>query len=365
MARGQQFLTRLNELIESGITNRATLAERLGVSISTLQRRVPSAQKRPGQYTTGRSIRLTSTEKEIIEGGILGDGRLIKNPCGAAFSFSNTKRDLIDWVCNNLARLVISNPRERYVQSRPVIKSNDCFRFQTATWKDLLALEEQWYQDADQETMCRQPWRYRRKQIPKGFQLTPLSGLLWYLGDGSLVHKSKRETSQVIRFATHDLPLSRLIDIVIPQLVQILRCERNEVATHRDKRAQGYPEYGFEIYIPARYVPKWLQFIGPCPETITSYRYKWDYRHDRVRKRWLKAEIDLLREYWGHLPHDRICAGLNVTYEQARTVAQRRCGFQREYSGSGKPLHVSEVGERFQTDLDVLKRYLAGASKAD
>ena len=247
MARGQEFLTRLNELVESGITNRQTLAECCGVSISNVQRHIPAAQKRTGNYTTGRSIDLTSTEKAIIEGGILGDGRLIRNPCGAAFSFSNTHRDLIDWVGSMVNRLVISDPEDRYFQSHPVNQSNNCFRFQTGTWKDLLILGQEWYQDADKETMQRQPWRHNRKQIPRGFRLTPLSGLLWYLGDGSLVSKSTSETSQVIRFATHDLPLSRLTDVLIPQLVHILRCEPDEVATLRDKRVQGYPEYGSEI----------------------------------------------------------------------------------------------------------------------
>ncbi len=356
MSRGQEFRVRLNELIESGITNRATLAERCGVSISTVQRHIPATQKRAGAYTTGRAVRLTSGEKAIIEGGILGDGRLVTNPRGAAFSFSNCKKDLVDWVGVKLGRLVVSNPRERYAQSRPVNHSKGCFRFQTATWKDLAILQSCWYQAADRETMGRQPWRHYRKRIPEGFRLTPLSGLLWYLGDGSLVRKSKRETSQVIRLATHDLPVSGLIGTLIPQIVGILRCERNEIATPRDKRAQGYPEYGFEVCIPARYVPRWLRFIGPCPETVASYRYKWDYREDRVRKRWLRDELDFLRKYWGRLSSDRICAGLSVTYEQARYAAQRRCGFRRAYSNSGKPLRVGGPWHRFQKDLSALKQ---------
>jgi len=88
----------------------------------------------------GRSIRLTSSERAIIEGGILCDGGLIKNPRGAAFSFANTKKDIIDWIAIKLARLVESNPQERYVQSHPVNYFNGGFRFQTATWKDLANL---------------------------------------------------------------------------------------------------------------------------------------------------------------------------------------------------------------------------------
>ncbi len=120
MAQGQEFRARLNGLIKLGITDRATLAKRLGVSVSTVQRHIPANQKRSGAYTTGRSLRLTSSEIAVIEGGILGDGRLIKNPRGAAFSFSNNKRDLIDWVRIKLDRLVAGNPEARYLQSHPV-----------------------------------------------------------------------------------------------------------------------------------------------------------------------------------------------------------------------------------------------------
>src|ERR1035437_3780352 len=363
MARGQDFRARLSELLKSGITNRAILAECCGVSISTVQRHISANDKRTGEYTTGRSIRLTSSDKALIEGGILGDGRLIRNPRGAAFSFSNNKKDLIDWVSAKLDRLVASDPRERYSQSHPINYCNGHYRFQTATWKDLATFQTRWYQEADEETMRRQPWRHSRKQIPNDFCLTPLSGLLWYLGDGYLVQKATRETSQVIRFATHDLPLSGLVGTVIPQLIQILRCEPNEIGTRRDKRVQGYPEYGFEIYIPARYVPRWLQFSGPCPKTIASYRYKWAYRDDRVRKRWQKDELDFLRQYWGRLPYDRICAGLNVTYEQARRAARRRCGlgrtFGRTYSSSGKVPRIDGVGRRFHQDLRALKQTLS------
>src|ERR1035437_9646874 len=95
MARGQDFRARLSELLKSGITNRAILAECCGVSISTVQRHTSANDKRTGEYTTGRSIRLTSSEKAVIEGGVLGDGRLIRNPRGSAFSFSNNRKDQI------------------------------------------------------------------------------------------------------------------------------------------------------------------------------------------------------------------------------------------------------------------------------
>jgi len=356
MARGQTLHSRLAKLIKSGITDRAELAKRCGKSISTVQRNIPANLKRIGAYTTGGSIRLTPSEIAVIEGGILGDGSLIKNPRGAAFAFYNMKRDLTDWVAIKLDRLVVRSASERYVQSRPV---NDCkglSRFRTATWKDLDLLWARWHQCADRETVCRQPRRHYRKQIPDGFRLTPLSGLLGYLGDGSLVRESTRETSQVVRFATHDLPLTGLKGVLKPQLVQILRCESSAISIRRDRRVQGYPQYGYEIYVPSRYVPRWLQFIGPLPETVPSYQYKWDYR-GCVRRRWLGDELDFLRKYWGRIPWVTICNGLDVTYAQARYAAQRRCGIHKGYSNSGKPLKSSRgVKQQFQRDLRAIKR---------
>lgn len=355
MAADQTLGSRLTGLIRSGITNRLELAELCGKSVSTVQRNIPASLKRTGNYTTGRSIRLTSRERAIIEGGILGDGTLIGNPRGAAFEFDNKKGDLVDWVAVELDRLVARDPNARYVQSRPVGHFKGMFRFRTATWNDLGILRASWYQPADQEAVLWQPRCHSRKQIPVGFRLTPLSGLLWYLGDGSLVRKSTRETSQVITLATHCFPLTRLRDTLKPQLAHILRCESDEVAIRPDPRVEGYPLYGYEIQIPARYVPRWLRFIGPCPEAVPSYRYKWDYR-EGVRRRWLRDELDLLGKYWGRIPHDAICTGLDVTLEQARYAAQRRCGVHKGYSNSGKPLRPrSGAEQRFQRDLRTTK----------
>jgi len=346
MACDQPLGLQLAEIIKrEGITNRTQLAERCGKSVSTVQRNIPATLKRKGNYATGSSIRLTPREGALIEGGILGDATMIKNPRGAAFRFDNKMKDLVDWVALELDRLVARDSNQRYSQHRPVGKT----WFRTATWKgDLDDLWVRWYLRGDQETSS--------KQIPDGFRLTPLSGLLWYLGDGSIVRKSTKERSQVIRFATNGFALAGLTDILKPQLVDILGCKGNEITIPPDRRVRGYPMSGYAISVPARYVPRWLQFIGPCPEAVPSYRYKWDYRKT-VRRLWRKDELDLLGKYWGRIPHATICNGLGVTYEQARYPAQRYLGIHKAYSNSGKPLRPDPgADQRFQRDLRALKQ---------
>lgn len=259
----------LAKLIEhEGITNRNKLAKLLGKSVSSVQRNIPARLKRTGNYTTGRSISLEPAEKAVIEGGLLGDATMIRNPRGAAFRFDNKMRDLADWIAVELDRLVVRDPNQRYSQSRPVGQCKGNTWFRTATWKgDLEDLWALWYQSGDHPA--------RQKQIPDDFRLTRLSGLLWYLGDGSIVRKTTNECSQVVSLATHSFALTGSTDILKPQLVDILRCKNDEIAIHPERRLKGYPLSGYEIRIPARYVPGWFHFIGQCPEAVPSYRYKW------------------------------------------------------------------------------------------
>lgn len=356
MVRGTALRSKLTKLAQSGVKNRSELAKRFRVSVSTVTRLLPAHLKRTGKYTTGPSIRLTPGEKALIEGGVLGDGRLARSPKGSAFLFSNNNKDLVVWVSERLRRLVVRG-KARYAQTSRLTfyKPGRSYRFQTATLGNLNELWRRWYQSAPKDTLRTQSWRHYRKTIPQDFRLSPLSGLLWYIGDGSLVKKSTKERSQVVRFATHDLPRSGLVRILRPQLAKILCSEAEEIRINRDRRSR-YKQYGYEIYLPSRYVPRWLRYIGKCP--VPSYRYKWCYKKG-VRKMWLKDELDLLMKYWGRVEHKQICRHLGVSYEQARYAAQKRCGIRRGYSESGKPLWPRVSLEK-QLEREALKSRLRG-----
>jgi hypothetical protein len=55
--------------------------------------------------------------------------------------------------------------------------------------------------------------------------LSPIAGLVWYLRDGSLNARYNSETSQLVQFSTHDLPLSGIREIIVPQIADVLRCD--------------------------------------------------------------------------------------------------------------------------------------------
>jgi hypothetical protein len=334
MAKGVALEKQLQRLCESGIENRAELARRCGVSLSTINVHLPARFKRKGRYTTAKPIRLSVREKAVIEGGVLGDGRLAKHPASTNFLFSNNHEDLVRWIARQLPRLVVTSRNYRYTNASPIFQSGSHFIFRTSSFQDLNTLWERWYAPVDDQTRRTQPWRYFRKAIPSNFRLTPLAALVWYLGDGSLVRKTSRDLSQTVRLATHDLPKPGITKVLIPQISTILDAKISDVVVNRDRRSR-YKEYGFEIYIPSRYVSRWLSYIGKCP--VSSYRYKWDWK-PTLRKMWRKDELELLRRYWGRVEHEKICTALNVTFEQARKAAKNHWGFARSYSRSGVPL---------------------------
>jgi hypothetical protein len=135
-----------------------------------------------------------------------------------------------------------------------------------------------------------------------------------------------------------------------PEISEVLGSDVSEIRINRDSRSR-YKEYGYEIYIPSRYVPRWLGYIGKCP--VPSYRYKWDYR-EGIRKLWLKDEIAVLCKYWGRIDHKKITEALGVSYEQAHSAAGRYCGLGRAYSNRHRPLKPEPKLEK-QLSRDILR----------
>jgi hypothetical protein len=335
----------LVNLIEAGVTNRLELAGICGVSVSTIQKHLPSDLKRKGAYTTGPCGQLTDREQQVIEGGLLGDGSMVQHARGSAFRFANSHTDLVEWIAGELRALVNCDENHRYFQSRPFNEKQGMATFRTATWNNLNALHDRWYGPDTGSGF--------RKRIPVDLVLTPLSALLWYLGDGSLTQDLNGKTSQVLTLATHAFAFKSLQRTLKPQLVEILSCRKHDIALEPDRRVRGYPRCGYQIRIPARYVPRWLRFIGSCP--VLSYSYKWNVR-PRIRRLWLENEIEFLRRCWGRIPHRLICDALSVSYEQARTVAQRRLGIHRGYSNSGKSVRGSGAMDFQQLLADLRSR---------
>jgi hypothetical protein len=114
---------------------------------------------------------LTTIERSIILGSILGDGyiRIIPNRSDAFLEINHSlkAKDYVDYKYNALQRICVSAPKER--------ESNDgrkAYRFFTKQHPEITDLQKQFYVN-------------NHKVIPRDIVIDPLSLAIWYMDDGS------------------------------------------------------------------------------------------------------------------------------------------------------------------------------------
>ncbi|GAI86654.1 unnamed protein product, partial [marine sediment metagenome] len=139
---------------------------------------------------------------------------------------------------------------------------------------ELKDLWRKWYRPATEEERKIQPWRKFIKIIPLDLELTPLTCLMWYIGDGCLGQsgRSRKITLSTQGFAGQE----------VNQLSSKMKGLGIKTTTCKDKT----------IYVWARSVSDFLDYIGPCP--VKCYGYKWGLKKDGVRnlfKAKVKADI--------------------------------------------------------------------------
>lgn len=201
-------------------------------------------------------IILSQIEKELLNGCLLGDGYLYLNnrhrvkSLSSFFGYTSSQKQHTDLIANLLKKFGSGKYKNGSIKHQKFLKKTQKFyinyTFHTQSNITFFNLYEKWYPQ-------------RKKIVPRDLELTSLTCLLWYIGDGCLC-----KTNQKIILNTHGF-CEDDIDFLIDKLNNL------GFESYKNHWRQQYI-----ILIPRKNVKKFLDYIGPCP--VECYNYKWEYR---------------------------------------------------------------------------------------
>lgn len=234
-------------------------AEYFRCSLTTIQKRFEmyNIKTRDYHYKASKIDFVPTREQmEILNGALLGDGciHMNKTNINACFKYESTSFQHVKnlekyFVGTEIYAETRKNIRKRYNKDETFIS----YTFKTKAAAFFTELYKKWYPN-------------NKKHIPDDLILTPLTCLIWYLDDGTLVNS--KTTYQEISFATNSFDKNEINNILVPQLSDfnavIGSCYRlNKV---------GIEEW--RIRIPEKEkIKDFLNYIGPCP--FDDYSHKW------------------------------------------------------------------------------------------
>ncbi len=209
---------------------------------------------------------------EWIDGLMLGDGNIdFSKP-----SFQGARIRLgvaeIEWVKYGISQLEPYSPREPQPYHKITERCpSQIWTSQTLTHPDIVTQAVRWYGGINQT-----------KKIPSDVRITPISVMLWYLGDGSFHYEPDGNMSQ-LRLATCAFDRKDLEEIVIPKLKAYnIDCYvddyKNDVHITSDSIKDFFNFIGWKspiaCYDHKFAVPEWLKLIR-LSEIVKGDQEKW------------------------------------------------------------------------------------------
>ena len=196
----------------------------------------------------GNHCNLSQEAKEWIDGELLGDGCLCsQSSYSANFFYGSKYLEYIQYVSDTLQSFGIK-------QAGKINKDNKCYKnfnyytyfYASRAYVELLPVRKRWYPDG-------------KKIVPKDVELTPLTVRQWYIGDGCLLHLSKRRPFIVL--STCGFSISD-VEWLVEQL--------DSLGFRTTRRSSNNT-----IHISAFSTQDFLAYIDKCP--VRCYQYKWNY----------------------------------------------------------------------------------------
>lgn len=201
------------------------------------------ARCRPDALSLGHQrnrahVCLSTEELEVLDGLILGDGHLARDPGGysARYAHGEKHEETLASISKSLPSLSFSEIRNY----------RGYFFFKSLCYSQLLPVWERWYGTGN-------------NRVPLDLQLTPRICYWWFIGDGN-ISSSHYDIKLAADAYSDDCRL------LLQRQFSCLGIKTGIVS-------------GGRILLSAQDVPKFYEFIGPCRNP--EYSHKWNYRSPR------------------------------------------------------------------------------------
>ena len=215
---------------------------------------------------------MTETVVEWVDGYLLGDGYInFRKPTfvSSRFRIDSTEKD---WVIYGMSGLKGYSPREpKLYDNTTERRPNPIWMAQTLMHPDINSQAVRWYSGPNQT-----------KKIPTDVRITPISTMLWYLGDGSF-HYEPNGNMSLLRLATCAFDKKDLNEIVIPKLKSHnIECDadnsKNDIYIHAESIKDFFNFIGWKspiaCYDHKFAIPEWLKLIR-LSEIVKNDQEKW------------------------------------------------------------------------------------------
>ena len=212
---------------------------------------------------------LTEELMEWIDGFNLGDGyiKFRKGYSNARFIISSSTKKWTEYAMSYFGSYDMSIPK--CYQKIDIKHPNPIWESRTKSHPDIIGQARRWYPDG-------------KKHVPEDVRITPISILLWYLGDGSFSYTNEGNIARV-RLATCSFDIEEVEGILIPKLKRLgLRCKRNksknDIRICSDSIRKFFDIIGYESPVSEyQYkfdIPEWLKLIR-LSDIVKNDREKW------------------------------------------------------------------------------------------
>lgn len=188
------------------------------------------------------SLKLSSIQKKILAGKILGDGSLVPTITGRSYKLQVEhclkQKEYVDWLAEVFPRWLLSPPK--------ILEQHHSYRFRTIAHPDITELHEIFYRDG-------------KKIVPLDIvELLdhPIGLAVWFMDDGGLSSAKSAVTLSTHSFTEAENNL--LID-----------CLKTNFKLQANLNWDGK---GFRLYIPVRAITRFKALVNPYILPMMKYK---------------------------------------------------------------------------------------------